>query len=54
MELARQAKAGSLAVVHMQRDERRAKAAEARAMLEAMPEVQGYLPQPGERVFVPS
>jgi len=53
MELAQQAKADSLAVVHMQRDERRHKAAMARAMLDAMPKVRGFLPRPGERVFMP-
>ncbi|MFO7803506.1 MAG: ribonuclease Z, partial [Desulfovermiculus sp.] len=53
MELAQQAKAGSLAVVHMQRDERRHKATAARALLEAMPKVRGFLPSPGERIFVP-
>ncbi|MDZ7760002.1 MAG: ribonuclease Z [Desulfovermiculus sp.] len=53
MDLARRAGVERLAVVHMQRDERRLKGNQARALLEGMPDVHGFLPQPGERVFLP-
>ncbi|MBS3779969.1 MAG: MBL fold metallo-hydrolase [Desulfovermiculus sp.] len=53
MDLARQAGAERLAVVHMQRDERRLKGFQARAWLQGMTDVHGFLPQPGERVFLP-
>ena len=52
MDLARRAGAEHLAVVHMQRDERRLKGFQARAMLEGMPDVNAFLPQPGERMFL--
>ncbi|MFW5818382.1 MAG: MBL fold metallo-hydrolase [Desulfovermiculus sp.] len=52
MNLAVQAGAGRLAVVHMQRDERKKNADRVRSMLEEMVNVQGFLPQPGERVRI--
>jgi ribonuclease BN (tRNA processing enzyme) len=52
MNLAVQARAGRLAVVHMQRDERKEKAGRVRSMLDGMDGVQGFLPQPGERVRI--
>jgi ribonuclease BN (tRNA processing enzyme) len=50
VDLAVRAGAGQLAVVHMQRDEREARGAEARSLLQAMPGGSGVLPRPGDRL----
>ncbi|MFP4034042.1 MAG: MBL fold metallo-hydrolase [Desulfovermiculus sp.] len=52
MNLAVQARAARLAVVHMQRDERKKNADRVRSMLDGMDGVQGFLPQPGERIRI--
>ncbi len=50
MDMAEATGVKRLALVHMQRDERKKHQARVRSMLAKMPAVHGFLPQPGERV----